>query len=125
MNGNKVRLEFAHEKTITRISRLLLTGDAVSTEGTAGFRLIAEIVDELDLGLNGCLQTECISRSPAALRFASRARLRIRCALNEDLPTLELMYLSELMAVPIATEGIHTFFEERQPQWRMPVPAKN
>ena len=100
-------------------ARLLLTGAAISAEEATTFGLVAKIVDDLERGLNQWLELDFLPRSPSSLSYACQAaRLFLERALNEDLPRIEHLYLSNLMSTPDAEEGIRAFLEKRTPHWR-------
>jgi cyclohexa-1,5-dienecarbonyl-CoA hydratase len=106
-------------------ARLLLLGEAMAAEEAARHGLAVTVVDDLDFAVHQWVETVFLQRSSVSLKFASQAvRLGLRRALEEDLPTLERLYLSELMAAPDATEGIRAFLEKRQPQWNVPLTTK-
>lgn len=99
-------------------ARLLLTGASISAEEAAGCGLLANLVNELDNGVNQFIEAEFLPRSPSSLNFASQAaRLTVHRALDEDLSRLEHLYLSDLMATPDAVEGVRAFLEKRSPRW--------
>ena len=57
--------------------------------------------------------------SSAAIRHAVyAARTGLRRAIMQELPVVERLYLSDLMATQDAPEGIASFLEKRDPQWR-------
>lgn len=99
-------------------ARLLLTGASISAEEAANSGLIAKVVDDLNTRLNQLLESDFLCRSPSSLNFACHAaRLMVHRALDEDLPRLEHLYISELMATRDAVEGVRAFLEKRPPQW--------
>jgi len=101
-------------------SRMLIAADVISGAEAAAQRWIARVVpaNELEASLEKWLTTEFLPRSPSSLGYACRAaRLRVREALEHDLPLLEQLYLSELMNTPDAAEGIRAFLDKRTPEW--------
>jgi len=99
---------------------LSLTGRSWNGVEAKQAGLVAHIAatGALDNELCGLLESDFVSRSPAALRHAARAaRLPIIRALEDDLPRLEKLYLEELMREPDAAEGIRAFLEKRPPRW--------
>ncbi len=103
-------------------ARLLLTGEAITTDEAAGSGVVAKVAEDLDAEIERWLESDFLPRSPSSLQFACRAaRLRSRRAFAEDLPQLEHLYLSELMTAPDAEEGIRAFLEKRAPQWGKPA----
>jgi len=99
-------------------ARLLLTGAAIGADEAARTGLVARLADDLEGELELWLESDFLPRSPSSLQFACQAaRMSLRRAFAEDLPQLERLYLSELMATPDAEEGIRAFLEKRAPQW--------
>ena len=99
-------------------ARLLLTGASISAEEATGYGLVAKLVDDLDKAVNQCVEAEFLPRSQSSLNFACQAaRLTVHRALDEDLPRLEHLYMSELMATHDAVEGVRAFLEKRSPRW--------
>jgi cyclohexa-1,5-dienecarbonyl-CoA hydratase len=101
-------------------SRVLLAADSISGAEAAAQGWVARAVPpgELDNVLDGWLAAEFLPRSASSLGYACRAaRLRVREALERELPMLERLYLNELMSTPDAVEGIRAFLEKRAPQW--------
>lgn len=103
-----------------KASLLSLTGRSWDGDDAKQAGLVARVAatGALDNELCSFLESDFVSRSPAALRHAAHAaRLPIVRALEEDLPTLEQHYLQELMREPDAVEGIRAFLEKREPHW--------
>ncbi len=100
-------------------TKLLLTGEPITAAQAADLGLAARAVaGNLGDAVASWLETDFLPRSPSSLGFACRAaRLAVRRALDEDLPQLENLYLSELMSTPDAVEGIRAFLEKRSPHW--------
>ena len=101
-------------------SRLLLAADSVSGAEAASQGWVARAVPagELDAALDLWLEADFLPRSASSLSYACRAaRLRVREALEHELPMLEHLYLNELMSTPDAAEGIRAFLEKRAPKW--------
>jgi cyclohexa-1,5-dienecarbonyl-CoA hydratase len=101
-------------------SRMLLGAESISGAEAAAQGWVARAVPagELDGVVERWLETEFLPRSASSLGYACRAaRLRVREALEHELPMLEHLYLNELMRTPDAVEGIRAFLEKRAPQW--------
>jgi cyclohexa-1,5-dienecarbonyl-CoA hydratase len=59
-----------------------------------------------------------VPKSASTLRWALRAsRLRFNHVINNDLETIEKLYLKDLMATHDANEGLAAFLEKRKPDW--------
>jgi methylglutaconyl-CoA hydratase len=107
---------------------MVLTGASWTAARAAAAGLVNKVFPngELELHLADWLESEFLSRSAPALRFATQAARRpLARALEVDLPALEHVYLDELMQQPDAVEGVLAFLEKRQPRWLadQPVPA--
>ncbi len=103
-------------------ARLLLTGQAITADEAASSGLVAKVAEDLEAEIVCWVESDFLPRSPSSLQFACRAaRVALRRAFAEDLPQLEHLYLSELMATPDAEEGIRAFLEKRAPQWGKPA----
>ncbi|MFQ5844547.1 MAG: enoyl-CoA hydratase/isomerase family protein [Planctomycetota bacterium] len=99
---------------------LILSGRRMKAAEAAACGLVSRVCP--DGTLEGALQTlldkQIRPRSAAALRLATRAvRMPLVQALRERLPSLERIYLTELMATRDAHEGIQAFLEKRKPVW--------
>lgn len=101
-------------------TRMLLSADSIDgAEGAAqGWVARTSPAGALDAELDKWLGADFLPRSPSSLGYACRAaRLRVREALEHELPMLEHLYLNELMNTPDAVEGISAFLEKRAPRW--------
>jgi cyclohexa-1,5-dienecarbonyl-CoA hydratase len=99
---------------------LCLTGRSVTADEAHALALVDEVTDTdpLEAGLTWA-RTHLVGKSAAALRLAVEAvRLPLRDRLTADLPRLEALYLTHLMATDDALEGLQAFLEKRTPEWR-------
>jgi cyclohexa-1,5-dienecarbonyl-CoA hydratase len=99
---------------------LVLSGASIDGKAAAAIGLVNRTAapGQLDTALADWLAAEFLPRPACALSCAARAvRRPLLCALQEDLPVLERMYLQELMSEPDAVEGIRAFLEKRTPRW--------
>jgi cyclohexa-1,5-dienecarbonyl-CoA hydratase len=73
----------------------------------------------LEAAVRGWFEAKLASKSAAALRHAVAAnRLALQAHIGEWLPTLERLYLDDLMRTHDAGEGIGAFMARRQPVWK-------
>jgi cyclohexa-1,5-dienecarbonyl-CoA hydratase len=105
----------------SRAALMLLTGAPLSAVEAFAAGLVARCAPTggLEETLREWLEVEFLPRSAISLQSAALAsrRASIR-ALQEDLPTLESLYLHQLMADPDAEESIRAFLEKRNPRWQ-------
>jgi cyclohexa-1,5-dienecarbonyl-CoA hydratase len=101
-------------------ARLLLTGEVISAEEAWRLGLVTHLAadDETQAKLEGLL-AQLRSMSAAALHMTKRALLMgTDASVAEVLPSIENLYLSDLMLTADAREGIEAFLEKRPPIWR-------
>jgi cyclohexa-1,5-dienecarbonyl-CoA hydratase len=101
-------------------SAMILTGESWSGLQAMERGLAARVAAGGDLGLvvTAYVEEHFASRSPAALRHATRVvRRDVVKALRDELPNVDRIYLDELMREPDAYEGIRAFLERREPRW--------
>jgi cyclohexa-1,5-dienecarbonyl-CoA hydratase len=106
---------------LSRAEQLLLTGEIIGADDA--FRLgiankIFENKEELDKGTEEYIATQFLTKSALSLRYAVKAsRVKFSHVLRNFLPSLENLYLIDLMESKDANEGIHSFLEKRKPVW--------
>lgn len=108
-------------------SHMLLTGEPISGAQAYGCGLASRLATGyvMEEVLGAWLTQDFLPRSPSGLRFAAQAvRGPIQRALDVDLPKLEQLYLSDLMATADAVEGIQAFLEKRPPKWMQAAVVK-
>ena len=99
---------------------LCLTGRIVTAAEAHEIGLV-DTIAEIDPGeaALGWARAHFASRSASSLRLAVKAiRASLADRVRRELPTLEAIYLDELMATHDATEGLKAFLEKRPPAWR-------
>jgi len=104
----------------SRTAELLLTGHSWTASQAAAVGLVHRLAPAGELGsaLESWLESDFLPRSATGLCFAAQAARRpVLHALQHDLPSLEHLYLNELMRLPDAVEGLQAFMEKRQPKW--------
>jgi cyclohexa-1,5-dienecarbonyl-CoA hydratase len=101
-------------------ARLLLTGEVVSGEEAWRLGLATHLAadDETQAKLEGLL-AQLRAMSAATLNMTKRALLiGAGAGVSQALPSIEDLYLSDLMSTADAREGIEAFLGKRQPIWR-------
>ena len=99
---------------------LLVSGRTVGAGEAFAMGLIDEVVDgdPAEAALAYARQY-LLPKSASSLRYAVRAiRRSLRERLRAELPTIERLYLGELMKTSDAVEGLQAFVERRPPVWR-------
>jgi len=109
-----------------RAAEMVLTGASWTANQALGLGLVNKVFPggDLETQLDAWLESDFLPRSAAALRFAAQASRRPQVrVLETDLPSLERLYLNQLMDQPDAVEGILAFLEKRQPRWSTDLAA--
>ena len=105
---------------LARATEMILTGRSFTAIEGHEVGLVAKLAQpgQLEVELESWLESDFVSRSPAALKFAVRAlRHRITRALHDELPEYDRMYLDEMMPLGEAEEGIRAFLDKRPAAW--------
>jgi len=108
-------------------AQLTLTGTSWSGVEAKLHGLVARVAahGSLEAELDAWLDSDFVSRSPAALRHAAHViRRPIVDVLERELPAIDSTYLDSLMREPEAVAGIRAFLEKRAPQWQQDLVTK-
>lgn len=101
---------------------LCVSGRSVNAEEAARIGLIHSIAEDPVESCVAFAKEHLLGSSASSLRFAERAgRIDLAHRLAAMLPTLERLYLTELMETPDANEGIQAFLERRKPVYTSQV----
>jgi len=105
-----------------KAEELILTGKSISAEEGKAIGLINEVFEdkeEMGKELNEWIEKNIIGKSASSLRSTVKAsRTTFNHLLRKMLPSVEEMYLNELMNTEDANEGINSFLEKRKPTWK-------
>lgn len=104
----------------SRASAPLLTGESRSAGEWRDAGLIERVAaaEALAAEVTAWYERALAPHSAAALRHATRAlRAPLVEAVRAELPTVEQLYLQELMRTHDANEGIAAFLDKRRPVW--------
>lgn len=99
---------------------LCLSGRSITASEALRIGLVDQI-DDADPGeaAHVYAREHLLPRSASSLRLAVRAvRAGLRARLERELPAVERLYLTELMATGDAVEGLQAFLDKRPPLWR-------
>ncbi len=103
-----------------RATRAILTGESRPAAEWRDAGLVESITPaaQLEAEVERWFAQHLAPRSAAALRHAAAAaRAGLLEHVHAALPTLERLYLDDLMSTHDATEGIAAFLEKRKPVW--------
>ena len=106
----------------TKSDDLLLSGRSMKPNEIMSSGLGTKLFDDhqrMIEGANGWIEKFILPKSASSLRIANRvARLKFNKTLSENLDKLAEIYTNELMETHDANEGITSFLEKRNPQWK-------
>lgn len=97
---------------------ICVSGRTVTAAQALDMGLISAVTDAPEVWWREHYTSHLAPTSASSLRFAERAaRRQLIRQLDAELPELERIYLSELMATHDANEGIQAFLERRRPTY--------
>ena len=105
-----------------RAEELLITGESVSAIKAKEMGIVAEVFEDketMDEELNLWIKKYILPKSASSLRYATKtSRTFFNHIMNKFLPKLEDLYVNDLMETHDANEGINSFLEKRNPNWK-------
>ncbi len=98
---------------------LLLSGRSIDAEAALRIGLADELTgDDPAAAALAYARKHLLPHSASSLRLAVRAaRMGLRARLDAELPSIEGLYLDQLMSTRDAVEGLQAFLEKRPPKW--------
>ncbi len=102
-------------------AHLILTGHQISATEAHRLGLVTRVVsdDELSVAVDALLE-ELRALSPNVLRLTRKTLARLHSPdFLKELEEAERVYLSELMQMHDAQEGVRAFLEKRKPAWKV------
>ncbi len=106
----------------SKADELLLTGKIINAEEVINLGLAHNLFEDKETMLSSVdewITNFILPKSASSLRFANKAvRKSFNAALQTELKSLEKMYVDELMATYDANEGIDSFLNRRNPEWK-------
>ena len=79
---------------------------------------VFEDKEALNKGVEEWIEKNILPKSASSLKFAVKsARTTFNYIMQNKLPTLEYIYVNQLMETKDANEGINAFIEKRSPEW--------
>ncbi len=105
-----------------KAEELLLTGKTVTADEARTIGFVNEVYDDpaaLNTGIDNLINDQILTKSASSLRYAVKASRKVfNNIINNELKSLEKIYVNELMNTGDANEGILSFIEKRKPQWK-------
>ncbi|GAB4449712.1 MAG: enoyl-CoA hydratase-related protein [Bacteroidia bacterium] len=106
---------------LAKAEEILLSGENIDANNAYRIGLVNQLFEskqELDAKTEEYIQKVILPKSAVALRYAVKAsRVKFSHVLRNFLPSLENLYLIDLMESHDANEGIQSFLEKRAPVW--------
>ncbi|GAB4203117.1 MAG: enoyl-CoA hydratase-related protein [Bacteroidia bacterium] len=107
---------------LSRAEELLLSGETIDAQKAFQIGIVNRLFenkDELHEQTENYIVHHIIPKSALSLRYAVKAsRVKFSHVLRNFLPSLENLYLIDLMESHDANEGINSFLEKRKPIWQ-------
>jgi cyclohexa-1,5-dienecarbonyl-CoA hydratase len=101
---------------------LLITGKTITADDAKAYGLVNEVFDDrhlLSAGTDEFVNNYIIPKSASSLRYAVKAARQVfNKVLQEELKTLENLYVNDMMETEDSNEGIVSFLEKRKPNWK-------
>jgi cyclohexa-1,5-dienecarbonyl-CoA hydratase len=105
-----------------RAEEILLTGRAIKVDEAEKIGLLNKVYedkDALNSGADEWIEKHIVPKSASSLKYGVKAaRATFNYIMSNKLPMLEYMYLNQLMETNDANEGINSFIEKRQAEWK-------
>lgn len=107
---------------LSRAEELLLSGEIIDASESLRIGIANKLFkdkNELDIKTEEFICNSILPKSALSLRYAIKAsRIKFSHVLRNFLPSLENLYLIDLMESNDANEGINSFLEKRKPVWQ-------
>jgi len=105
-----------------KAENLLITGNSITAEKGKELGLINDVFEseeKMESGINDWITKNIVPKSASSLRYSVQAsRVTFNHLVNKMLPSLEELYVKNLMETEDANEGINSFLEKRKPNWK-------
>lgn len=107
---------------LARAEELLITGRTMDAEEAHRIGLVHQLFEDketMQVGVDSFIEKQILPKSASSLRYGVRAaRAKFNHVFNNFIQQLEHIYLHQLMSTHDANEGIQSFLEKRQPEWK-------
>lgn len=107
---------------LSKAEELLLSGETIDASQAKAIGLVNQLFEtkeDLHQKTEEYIVKNILPKSALSLRYAVKAgRIKFSHILRNFLPSLENLYLSDLMESYDANEGIQSFLQKREPLWK-------